>query len=310
MPSRPLLLVLCLLLAGCTAPSLGPTPTVEEADVEAVQLPPQCTGDGAVQTWVLWPVDLLDSALMEAYRKGQVVEFTATVLAAVEEFARLPHRAFLLRELGEGVTLLLDYQGDPPPMIVGQTYGLVAWAPPLDTPLSAPTTTVTTTAVPGLSAPLLLPDRTQLKHHAGYELQVFDDLGLLFYGATDAPGEEAPLGLRLSDAATDCPLVPARAPACVAARQVLPLTARWGDAELTLYPGQDGLLTFKGQQFTLALFRNRRVQAADPPCPDYYEHRRSLRLDRVDPPPLVPPRPTVTATLTATLPITLPPPSP
>lgn len=195
-------------------------------------------------------------------------------------------------------------------MIVGQTYGLVAWAPPLDTPLSAPTTTVTTTAVPGLSAPLLLPDRTQLKHHAGYELQVFDDLGLLFYGATDAPGEEAPLGLRLSDAATDCPLVPARAPACVAARQVLPLTARWGDAELTLYPGQDGLLTFKGQQFTLALFRNRRVQAADPPCPDYYEHRRSLRLDRVDPPPLVPPRPTVTATLTATLPITLPPPSP
>lgn len=310
MPPRLLLLLFCLALAGCTAPDLGPPPTVDEAEDQAVPLPPQCTGDGAVQRWVLWPVDPPGSALIEAYRGGQVVEFTATVLAAVEEFSRLPHRAFLLRELSEGVTLLLDYQGDPPPMIVGQTYGLVAWAPPLDIPLPTPAPPVTTTAIPGLPSPLVLPDRALLEHHAGYELQVFDDLGLLFYGATDAPGEEAPLGLRLSDAATDCPLVPARASACVAARQVLPLTARWGDAELTLYPGQDGLLTIEGQQFTLALFRNRRVQAADPPCPDYYEHRRSLRLDRVDPPPLAPPRPTVTATLTATLPITVPPPTP
>ncbi|MCS6845210.1 MAG: hypothetical protein NZ528_12955 [Caldilineales bacterium] len=304
------LLLICLLLAGCTAPNLQPTSPPDAADDEAVPVPPECAGDGAVQTWVLWPVDPANSALMEAYRGGQVVEFTATVLAAVEEFSRLPHRAFLLRELGEGVTLLLDYQGDPPPLVVGQTYGLVAWAPPLDTPLPEPAPVVTTTAVPGLPAPLALPDRASLEHHAGYELQLFDDLGLLFYGATDAPGEEAPLGLSLSDAAGNCPSVAARASTCVARRQVLPLAARWDDAELTLYPGQDGLLLFQGQQFVLSLFRNRRVETADQPCPGYYEHRRSLRLDRVDPPPVAPPRPTATATLTATLPITLPRPTP
>jgi hypothetical protein len=82
---------------------------------------------------------------------------------------------------------------------------------------------------------------------------------------------------------------------------VLPATVQWGDSELTLYPGEDGLLTNQGATYTVALFRNRAVVYAESSCEGYSEHQRSLRIDRVDPLPVLPP---ITGTLTSTLPIT------
>jgi hypothetical protein len=92
--------------------------------------------------------------------------------------------------------------------------------------------------------------------------------------------------------------------ACVQSRQVLPATVRWGDSELTLYPGEDGLLTYQGATYAVALFRNRAVVYAESSCEGYSEHQRSLRIDRIDPLPVLPVLPPITGTLTTTLPIT------
>jgi hypothetical protein len=230
---------------------------------------------------------------MAAYQDRQVIEFQATVIGQDDNPALQPHRRFILREAAEGITLLLDYQGDPPLLIQGQTYRIVAWADLLSVPedLAA----ATPSADPRASIP----------ESRGYEVQVYDSAGLLFLGRTDVDDPDDPLGLRVSNATGECPAAPAPQNACVQSRQVLPATIGWDDAELTLYPGEDGLLVHQGATYSAALFRNRQVIYADPPCPDYSEHRRSLRIDRVDPLPVLPVLPPITETLTTTLSITL-----
>ncbi len=131
-----------------------------------------------------------------------------------------------------------------------------------------------------------------------------------------AQEQDDALELQLLDAPSDCPAVPARPAqsACVQSRTTSPLTVRWGGDELVLYPGEDGLLAHRGASYRVALFRNRQVAYVDPPCADYREHQRSLRIDRVEPPPVLPAPPaittTVTASLTTTLPLTMPVPLP
>jgi hypothetical protein len=136
-------------------------------------------------------------------------------------------------------------------------------------------------------------------------VQVYDSAGLLFLGRTDVDDPNDPLGLRVSNATGECPAAPVPQNACVQSRQVLPAAIGWDDAELTLYPGEDGLLVHQGDTYSVTLFRNRQVIDADPPCADYSEHRRSLRIDRVDPLPVLPPLPPITETLTTTLSFTL-----
>ncbi len=304
---RLLLLLLGISLAACTTPANAPVAATTEV-VAPVGQPDHCRGDGTAPTWLLWPIDPPTSDLMTAYQQRQVIEFNAVVSGVIDEFARLPHRAFVLSERAEGVTVALDYQGDPPPLIVGQTYRLVAWAYPRAGEPPEPGQPITVTNAPGLERwlPLALPGRAVLENYQSYELQIFDDLGLLFLGATDVSLEDDPLDLHLSDGMGDCSPVAAPQNACVQSRQVLPLVIRWGDDELTLYPGDDGQLAHQGMVYTVSVFRNRQVQEVDPPCPDYYEHRRSVRIERVQPPPLVPALPPVTATITATLTITAP----
>jgi hypothetical protein len=256
-------------------------------------LPERCLGDGAVQTWLLLPLDPPQSDLLAAYQDRQVIEFQATVIGQDDSPALQPHRRFVLREAAEGITLLLDYQGDPPPLIQGQSYRFIAWADLVTAPeeLAA--------ATPASSPRVSIPDSR------GYEVQVYDSAGLLFLGRTDVNEQDDLLGLQVNDSAGACPAVPASQNACVQSRQVLPATVRWGDSQLTLYPGEDGPLTYEDATYTVALFRNREVVYSEPPCEDYSEHQRSLRIDRIDPLPVLPVLPPITGTLTTTLPITL-----
>lgn len=299
-----LLLALSLALASCTLPGAStPTPEPGAPAAEPGDLPDQCRNDGAVQTWLLLPLDTAQSALLAAYQARQVVEFHATVIGQDDNPALAPHRRFILREAAEGRTLLLDYQGDPPPLVQGQRYRFVAWAD-----------LVEETPAPTAGA---RPDDPRLAIPAsrGYELQVFDPAGLLFLGQTDVLEPDEALNLRLDNPASDCPARPAPQNACVESRQVLPLTVYWAGVEATLYPGEETLLAHQEGLYRLTLFRSRRVTYADPACPDYHEHQRSLRIDRVEPLPVLPVLPPITGTITATLPaitatvpITLPPP--
>lgn len=287
-----LTLILAIVLAACTLPTEIPDARLsDDATPTPVPQPAHCQGDGAVQTWLLIPTEQETSNLMRAYGELKVIEFSAQVVGRDDNPARLPHRSLLLREIAEGITLTLDYQGDPPPLLEGQEVRLVAWANLV--PPAEDTTAGNDDRLSGLKLPL----------SQGYELQVFDDLGLLFLGVTDVDLRDDPLEIEMVQAEGDCPAVPVPDNPCLTERQVVPLRVVWDGQEVTLYPGQDGELVLGDARYQVSLFRSRLVRAADPACPDYYEHTRSLRIQRVDPPP-VSPRLEVTATLTATLPPT------
>ncbi len=287
------LLALSLILVSCTQPGSEPAPAEGQEVVTPVALPERCRGDGAVQTWQLLPLDPPQSELLTAYQDRQVIEFQAAVIGLDDAPSLQPHRRFILREAAEGITLLLDYQGDPPPLIQGQSYRFIAWADLV-------------AAQEELAAATPSADpRESIPESRGYEIQIYDSAGLLFLGRTDVNEQDDLLGLQVSDTTSVCPTAPAPQNVCVRSRQVLPVTVRWGDADLTLYPGEDDLLTYQGGAYAVALFRNRAVVYAEPPCEDYYEHQRSLRIDRVEPLPVLPTLPPITGTLTTTLPITL-----
>ncbi len=303
-PAWAALVLVSLALASCTLPGAStPTPAPSLLTAEPADLPEQCRNDGAVQTWLLLPQDGRSSDLLAAYQSGQVVEFQATVVGMDDNPALAPHRRFILREAAEDRTLLLDYQGDPPPLVQGQRYRFVAWAD-----LAQGEATPAADARPDDPRQLIPASR-------GYELQVYDPIGLLFLGQTDVLEPDAALGLRMDNPASPCPALPVPQNACVQTRQVLPLTVHWGDAETILYPGEETLLTHGNALYNVSLFRSRQVTYTDPPCPDYSEHQRSLRIDRIEPLPVLPVLPPITGTITgtlpaitATLPFTLPPP--
>lgn len=287
-------LLLSALLAGaCSGTNSEPAAESGQPAAAPVDVPAQCSGDGAVQTWLLLPAEQKPSELLAAYQDRQVIEFQATVAGLDDSPALQPHRRFLLQEAAEGVTLWLDYQGDPPPLIQGQTYRFVAWADLVDNPQ-----TPAATAAPD-------DPRAAIPDSRGYELQAYDSAGLLFLGSTDVEEQEEALDLLFVNGSGDCPAVPAPQNDCVLSRTTLPLLVGWGNEALALYPGEDGQITYQGATYTASVFRNRAVAAADPPCPDYHEHRRSLRIDRIDPLPTLPALPPITGTITSTLPITL-----
>ncbi len=289
------LLLLSLLLSSCSVPNVGSTPVApgETPRAEAA-LPEQCRGDGVVQTWQLLPVQPPESDLMTAYENREVVEFSGTVFASDDDLSRLPHRRYLIRAAAEGITVTLDYLGDPPPLTMGPRYRFVAWADFLQLSELA-SDAGTPSASDGL------PDANS------YELQVYDTRGLLFLGLTDTDLSDDPLGVRISDAESDCPPVMITNNPCVETRQVHPLRIQWGEDEITLYPGEDGSLQHDGASYEVSLFRNRRTQLVNPACPNYREHQRSLRIERLDPPPDLPaPSEPLTPTtpLTSTTPLT------
>ena len=287
------LLLIGLLASACTGENSQPAAEPSQSVAAPIDVPAQCSGDGAVQTWLLLPAEQKPSELLAAYQDRQVIEFQATVVGQDDSPALQPHRRFLLREAAEGVMLWLDYQGDPPPLVQSQSYRFVAWAD-----------LVTNVATPAATAAPNDP-RAAIPDSRGYELQAHDSAGLLFLGLTDVEEEDDSLGLQIVDANSDCPAMPAPQNACVQSRTTLPLLIRWGDDELVLYPGEDGQTIYQGATYVASLFRNRQVTPAEPPCPDYYEHRRSLRIDRIDPPPVLPVLPPITGTITSTLPVTL-----
>lgn len=286
------LALICALLAGCTLPSDRPLPLLPGNTPAPVVQPEHCTGDGVIQSWLLLPLDPPESELLSAYQDRQIIEFQAQVISSSDDPARLPHRSLTLAEAAEGIALTLDYTGDPPPLVFGQRYRVVAWADFVDAAAATPA-----------------PDETPLEE-AGpelpasetYTLQVFDDIGLLFLGASDADLRDDPLGIEFENVDGDCPPVSVTSNACVVERQVQPLRIRWDGQELLLLPGEDGQMVHDNALYQVSLFRNRLLRLADPPCPGYYEFRRSVRIERLQPPPqapIVPPE-----TLTATAPIT------
>lgn len=290
------LLILAIALAGCSAPQLAPEIGVSGAtSAPQIDLPAQCRGDGAPQTWLLLPLDPPESPLTTAYRAGQVVEFQARVLAQDDDPARAPHRRLILAEAAQGITLTLDYQGDPPPLVLDQSYRLVAWADIVAGSLSPASTGTASTA----TAPTAV-----LPESRGYGLQVFDDAGLLFVGLTNTDLRDDPLDIELTDAPGECPAVPVPSNPCVASRQVHPLEIRWGGETISLYPGEDDILSHRGALYEVSLYRNRELTFSEPACAGYGELTRSLRIERLDPPPVIVPPPTVTGTLTTTLPLT------
>jgi len=270
-PNHPLLLLICLLalalLAGCVLPGSDGLPIPLLSTPTPPPLPDQCLGDGAVQSWRIEPLDPPEAELLAAYQAGQIIDFQAEALWFSDDPARLPLRSFTLHELAEGITVTLDYLGDPPPLMLGQNYHMIAWA-----------------------------------NAASSELQVVDETGLLFLGATDVNLQDDPLAISLSNGASECPVVPAAGERCLVSRQVVPLELRWGDQALTLYPGEDARLVHDNALFQVSLFRNRLVTYADPPCPDFLENERSLRIERLQPPPQPPTL--LIEPITATTPIT------
>lgn len=288
-------LVLVGALAGCSVPQLAPDPALPDVVSEPqIALPAQCRGDGAPQTWLLLPLDPPESQLTTAYRAGQVVEFQARVLEQDDDPARAPHRRLILAEAAEGITLTLDYQGDPPPLALDQSYRLVAWADIVAGSLSPePTGTASTASAPTAALP----------ESQGYGLQVFDAAGLLFVGLTNADLRDDPLDIELTDAPGECPAVPVPSNPCVVSRQVHPLEIRWGSETIRLYPGEDDILSHRGALYEVSLYRNRQLAFPEPACAGYSELTRSLRIERLDPPPVIVAPPTVTGTLTTTLPL-------
>ena len=293
---RLIIIPLVLLLSSCSPPDAGSTPAAPNKTPKTeTALPDKCRGDGAVQTWQLLPAQPVVSGLMAAYDDREVVEFSGAVFGSDDDPSRQPHRRYLIREAAEGITVTLDYQGDPPPLAVGPRYRFVAWADFL--PAQTEPTSDTVAPAP----------RGELPDASSYELQVHDAIGLLFLGLTDTDLADDPLGIQVSDAEGDCPAVVITNNPCVETRQVQPLRIRWGDDEITLYPGEDGALQHDGASYEVSLFRNRQVRFVDPACPGYIEHHRSLRIERIDPPPALPmPSGPLTATvpLTATTPLT------
>lgn len=300
------LLSALLVLVACSLPGevvVVPTPDAAPTPVEQ---PDHCRGGGAVQTWMLAAEQPPESELMTAYRSPQIIEFQASVAGQDDDPAKLPRRSFVLSEVAEGITLTLDYTGDPPPIMLGQRYRFVAWAGEAAGPPS-------------------------------FELQVFDEQGLLFLGATNVDLMDDPLDIILEGAEGDCPLIAAtRTPAgaesasgmpsmeaatCTVERQVQPLRVQWGEQAVTLYPGEDGELAHAGNLFQVSVFRSRLVrpmagagedrdggeQILDP-CAEQPHHERSVRIQRVFPPPLPPILPpeaiTATAPITARFPVT------
>ena len=288
-----LLIGLIVALAGCSAPQIAPEPGVPDTAPEAqIDLPAQCRGDGAPQTWLLLPLDPPETDLTTAYRAGQVIEFQARVVGQDDDPARAPHRRFILAEAAEGITLTLDYQGDPPPLAVDQSYRLVAWAD------------ISSGSLSPVPADTATPAAQTLPDARSYGLQIFDDAGLLFLGLTDTDLRDDPLDIELTNVDGECPAVPVSSNPCVASRQVLPLEVRWRNETITLYPGEDDLLSHSGALYEVSLFRNRNLQYSEPACAGYNELTRSLRIERLDPPPVIIPPPTVTGTVTSTLPLT------
>ncbi len=299
--------LLALALLGACASGDGlPAAEPDQPAAASVEVPEQCRGDGAVQTWLLLPVEEKPSELLAAYQDRQVIEFQATVIGQDDNPALQPHRRFLLREAAEGVILWLDYQGDPPPLIQGQSYRFIAWADLVNSGQAAQRGAPgQATAASG--APESTPERyADIPPSRGYEMQIFDSVGLLFLGRTDVEEQDDALGLQLVDAPGDCPAVPARQGqnACVLSRTTAPLAVRWDGEELVLHPGEDGMMAHRDAIYSVALFRNRQVIYVDPPCAAYNEHRRSLRIDRVDPLPVLPAPLPLTGTITTTLPLT------
>lgn len=275
------------LSAACTLPVDVSAPLTVDSLPTLVPQPEQCQGDGAVQTWLLLPQDPAQSNLMAAYEDRQVIEFQAEVVAANDDPARLPHRTFVLAEVAEGITLTLDYQGDPPPLVPGPAYRMVAWNNP------------STDGAAGMENPTPVTD-AEVPDSRGYELQVFDAAGLLFLGATDVDMQDDPLDIVIEPAEGDCPIVPAIDSACVDQRQVQPLRVQWGDHEVVLYPGEDGDLVRGDAVYRVSVFRSRLVSYREPSCSGYYEHQRSVRIERLEPPPVLP-TPSITDTLSMTL---------
>lgn len=289
-------ILLILLLSSCSLPDAGSTPVAPGRTPEGVAaIPDQCQGDGAVQSWQLLPIQPATSELIAAYDAREVVEFSGAVFGSDDDPSRQPHRRYLIREAAEGITVTLDYQGDPPPLAFGPRYRFVAWADFVPVPVEPLTATVTPATA------------NQIPDAASYELQVYDTIGLLFLGLTDTDLADDPLGIEVSNTEGDCPAVVITNNPCVETRQVQPVRIRWGDNEITLYPGEDGPLQHQGMTYTVSVFRNRQVLYAQPACPDYLEHQRSLRIERIDPPPALPAPPeplTTTVPLTGALPIT------
>ncbi len=293
---RTFALGLVLLLASCTSPAAGPAQDAPGQPPEPQSaIPDHCRGDGAVQTWQLLPVEPAASDLLAAYDAREVVEFSGAILGSDDDPSRLPHRRTILREAAEGITLTLDYQGDPPPLALGPRYRFVAWA---DFVPQAPEPAPTDAAAAQAQA---------LPQANSYELQIYDRSGLLFLGLTDTDLADDPLGIEIGDDDGDCPVVTITNNPCVETRQVLPLRITWGDDAITLLPGEDGQLAHDGARYAVSVFRNRRVQFAAPACPGYREYQRSLRIERLDPAPALPappPPPTTTTPLTSSAPIT------
>lgn len=287
---RSISILIILLLSSCSLPDAGSAPAALDREPVAVAaIPDKCRGDGAVQTWQLLPVQPATSELMAAYGDREVVEFSGSVFGSDDDPSRQPHRRYLISEAAEGITITLDYQGDPPPLAVGPRYRFVAWADFVPSPANPLTATVTPTPL------------NQLPDAAGYELQVHDSIGLLFLGLTDTDLADDPLGIEVSNAEGDCPAVVITNNPCIETRQVQPLRIRWDNNEITLYPGEDGQLQHQGMTYNVSVFRNRQVTYTEPGCAGYSEHARSLRVDRIDPPPVVPAPPTP---VTPTLPLT------
>ena len=273
-----LLIGLAVALAGCSAPQLAPqSGSPDAAAQQQIERPEQCRGDGAAQTWLVLPLDPPELQLTTAYRAGQVVEFTAQVIGLDDDPARAPHRRIILSEMAEGITVTLDYQGDPPLLAPQQSYRLVAWADIVGRPpAEAQSSPVATPALPEVRS---------------YGFQVFDDAGLLFLGLTNTDLRDDPLGVELIDGEGVCPSVPVRNNPCVVSRQVRPLEVRWGDDAVTLYPGEDGQLAHGDALYQVSLFRNRGLELPELACSGYRELTRSLRLQRIDPPPVIIPPP-------------------
>ncbi|MER2597961.1 MAG: hypothetical protein ABTQ73_00385 [Caldilineales bacterium] len=287
-----ILLLVLLWTTACNKAVPAPISLAEQTAAPLGNLPLACQGDGAVQTWLLLPADDKPVQVMEAYAAGQVIELEATVVGQDDAPALQPHRRLLLRDAAEGIGLWLDYQGDPPPLVQGMRYRFVAWA---DLRQAQPTPMAGRPAIPLA---------------ARYAVAVYDRAGLLFLGLTDVAetdiSAELP-GFSLQNGNSDCPAM-ATNNACVASRSVLPLQITWGEAQVMLYPGEDAELAYGGARYTVELFRNRQTQAIDPPCTDYFEHQRSLRLDRFEPAPFAPAVPIApplspVAPITATVPI-------
>ncbi|MEA3337455.1 MAG: hypothetical protein U9R25_16265 [Chloroflexota bacterium] len=300
------LCLLAMLLVACVLPEELPAPRPINITPTPIVQPEHCTGDGAIQSWILLPDDPLSPDLLTAYANGQIIEFQASLLATDEDPVNLPHRSFTLGEVAEGITLTLDYLGDPPPLAVNQSYRMIAWTDLIE-PLTRTMTTAQLSPTATITSTVTI--RRYLPQSHGYELQVYDDHGLLFLGATDVDLLDDSLLMSTAEADSDCPVISTiDMDGCRIDRQVMPLLFQWQDKELTLYPGEDGQMRQGAAVYQVSVFRNRVTEFDQSTCPDYYENTRSIRVERLFPlptAPLLPDQPlTVTVPLTTGQPLT------